>query len=395
MMETLLRVEGLGKKFSRDLKASMKAGAKSILNSYFGARQDVVTLKSKEFWALRDVSLELRRGEVLAVLGHNGAGKSTLLKCIAGKLQSDTGSIHINGSIGHMLEMSAGFEQALSGKENVRLRGRLLNLKGRAIEKYIQEVADFADIGEFFDAPVQFYSSGMRARLGFAASSVMNSDILILDEVLAVGDLSFRIKCYERINEISRKAGVLFVSHSLGQVARMCNRGIFLEKGRVLYDGSAQEAIRIYQDKLGQGNEKSNRYVLNPDLVSIELFASGNKVSAGQSINYGEPLALKGDISKVPREAQLRVLLRDAGSGLIMDWNSARNNIEWPRNPTCVCADLGPVELNPGAYSVSVQVMSPDGREHLCMSSAIPFRVTGELLYAIPVQKRANWSFTV
>ena len=395
MMEPLLRVAGLSKKFSRDLKASMKAGAKSILSSYFGACQDMSTLKSKEFWALRDVSCELRRGEVLAVLGHNGAGKSTLLKCIAGKLRSDVGSIHVKGSIGHMLEMSAGFEKALSGKENVRLRGRLLHLKGRAIEKYIQEVAEFADIGEFFDAPVQFYSSGMRARLGFAASSVMTPDILILDEVLAVGDLSFRVKCYERINEISRKAGVVFVSHSLGQVARMCNRGIFLEKGRVLFDGSAQEAIRIYQDKLGQGNEKSNRYVLNPDLISIELFASGGKVSAGQNINYGEPLALKGDISKVPREAQLRVLLRDAGSGLIMDWNSARNNIEWPRNPTRVCADLGPVELNPGAYSVSVQIMSPDGREHLCMSSAIPFRVTGELLYAIPVQKRAIWSFNV
>lgn len=392
-MEIVLKVKGVGKKFSRDLKASMKAGAKSVLRSYLGKGQGAVTLKEKEFWALQNVSCELQRGEVMAILGQNGAGKSTLLKCIAGKLRCDTGGIFKSGTIGHMLEMSAGFEKSLSGRENVKLRGRLLNFHGKELEKYVQEVAEFAEIGEFFDAPVKFYSSGMRARLGFAASSVMTPDILIIDEVLAVGDLGFRMKCYERINEISKNAGVLFVSHSLGQVARMCDRGLYLEKGQVIFDGNIQGAIRLYQEKLAQGNDKADRFVLNKELINLEFYVSGIKIDAGQTINYGDPILLKIDISRLPSGVQLRVLLRDAGSGLIMDWNSARSQLEWPTKANWVWAELGQVELNPGAYAISVQVMSPDGRDHLCLSSAIPFRVGGELFFANSVQKRAKWSF--
>lgn len=393
-MEPLLRVENLGKKFSRDLKASLKSGARSLIRTYLGDKQRAATLESKEFWAVRDVSFELRRGEVLAILGQNGAGKSTLLKCIAGKLRHDVGSVQMNGSIGHLLEMSAGFEPALSGRENARLRGRLMNLRGKALDKYVADVAEFADIGEFLDSPVQFYSSGMRARLGFAASSVMNPDILIIDEVLAVGDLSFRLKCYERINEMARNAAVLFVSHSLGQVARMCNRGLYLEKGRALYDGDVQRAITLYQDKLGHGNEKVKRHTLNPELIGLTLLASNARAGGpGHVMAYGTPLALDIDISRLPANAQIRVVLRDASQGVIMDWNSARAPLAWPDSPATLRADLGKVELSPGAYSLFVQAMSPDGVEHLCLSESIPFRVSGDYLYAVPVQRMADWKF--
>ena len=390
-MESLLKVEQVGKKYSRDFKTSLRSGAHTLIRSYLGERSAPTKLEAQEFWAVRDVSFELHRGEILAILGQNGAGKSTLLKCIAGKLRLDAGSVTLNGRIGHLLEMSAGFEPMLTGQENVRLRGRLMNLRGKELDAYIEGVAVFADLDEFFDSPVQFYSSGMRARLGFAASTVMTPDVLILDEVLAVGDLSFRLKCYERISEMARNAAVLFVSHSLGQVARMCNRGIYLEKGRVLYDGEVQQAIAIYQEKLGQGNEKTKRHVLNPDLVGITLLASGKPITAGQKISYGENLTLDIDVSRVPRHSQLRVLLQDAVNGLIADWNSARNPFGWPERSQRIRAEIGTAEFNPGSYSIALQVTSENGREPMCVSHSIPFRVSGELYYAVAIQRRANW----
>jgi lipopolysaccharide transport system ATP-binding protein len=392
-MEPLLRVEKGGKRFSRDLKASLRTGAQSLLRSYLADNESTqAPLGAEEFWALKDVSFEVHRGDVLAILGQNGAGKSTLLKCIAGKLQLDAGKIEFNGQIGHLLEMSAGFDPSLTGRENVQLRGRLMNLRGAKLADYVSQVADFAELDEFFDSPVQFYSSGMKARLGFSASSVMMPDLLIIDEVLAVGDLSFKLKCYERINELTKNAAVLFVSHSLGQVARMCTRGIYLEKGRVLLQGEAQEVIAMYQDKLGNGNEKVKRQTLNPELVSLTLMVGAQRYQAGVRISYGEELVLEMDVSRVPENAQLRVFLRDASSGIVMDWNSARSAFFRTKSMSKVRAGLGPAELNPGAYSLTLQVMSHDGREHHCVSEPVNFRVSGDLLYAIPVQRRAQWT---
>jgi lipopolysaccharide transport system ATP-binding protein len=392
-MDYLLTVDGVGKKYSRDLKASLRSGTRSLIRSYIGGEPASTRLDSQEFWAVRDVSFRLRRGEILGILGQNGAGKSTLLKCISGKLKLDAGSVVIGGQIGHLLEMSAGFEPTLTGRENVHLRGRLMNMTGKTLDTYVGDVAEFAELDEFFDSPVQFYSSGMRARLGFAASSVMRPDVLIIDEVLAVGDLSFRLKCYERINDMARNAAVLFVSHSLGQVARMCNRGLYMEKGRVLYDGEIQNAIALYQEKLGDNNDKARRHVLNPELVRMTLLVAGEKTEPGCRIAYGESIDLELDVSKIPRNAQLRIMLKDASSGLLMDWSSVRSELHWPASPAMLRAELGRAELNPGAYALSILVSSEDGREHLCISDALTFRVTGELYYASAVQKQANWIF--
>jgi lipopolysaccharide transport system ATP-binding protein len=220
----------------------------------------------------------------------------------------------------------------------------------------------------------------------------MAPDLLIIDEVLAVGDLSFKLKCYERINELAKNAAVLFVSHSLGQVARMCNRGIFLEKGRVILQGDAQEAIAMYQEHLGHGNEKANRQTLNPGLVSLQLLAGEQHCLTGGKVPYGTELALVMDVSMVHANTQLRIFLRDASSGIVMDWNSARSDFLRSDTMSKIRAELGPAELNPGAYSLTLQVMSHDGREHFCVSDPVNFRIVGELLYAVPIQRRAKWS---
>lgn len=392
-MSALLEIDGLWKKYSRELKSSVRYASKDLLRGAFSRSSGTQELRDTEFWALRDVNISLRRGEVLGVLGHNGAGKSTLLKCIAGKLVADRGTITRKGKIGFLLEMSAGFVPAMTGRDNVSVRGQLMGKSGKELKHYISAVQDFAGLNEFFDSPVQFYSSGMKSRLGFAASTVIEPDILIIDEVLAVGDLSFRLQCYERVNELARNSAVLFVSHSIGQVARMCDRGFFLEKGRVIFDGSIQQAIAIYQDKLGEQAEKKKGHVLNPDLVSFELLVDGTPVSPGQTIAYGVQMALDIDVSRLPVNARVCIFLRDSSQGVLMDWNSARSNLNWPRNATHLLACLGGAELAPGPYSLSIQVMSPDGVSHLSLSNSISFRVGGEYLNAVPIQKQADWKF--
>lgn len=390
-MSALLEVNNLWKKYSRDLKASVRYATRDMLLGRKNISQSD-ELRLAEFWALRDVSFSLRRGEVLGILGHNGAGKSTLLKCIAGKLATDRGTIKRNGEMGFLLEMSAGFAPAMTGRDNVSVRGRLMGKSGKDLIHYIDSVKDFAELGEFFDAPVQFYSSGMKSRLGFAASSSMQPDILIIDEVLAVGDLAFRLRCYERINEMARNAAVIFVSHSLGQIARLCNRGLYLEKGRALLEGDVQDAIALYQHKVGEGASRKRSQSYYPELISVSLVGD-YETSAEPLLPYGTPLHLALDLTRLPLDIQLRIMLRDASQTVIMDWNSARNVSHWPVDPKRVVAGLGPMELAPGAYSLCVQAMSGDGVDHLCISEAIEFRISGKFLNTLAVQKRATWDF--
>lgn len=393
-MTVLLEVNDLWKKYSRDLKSSVKYAARDILrNAVNVGKSDGKQLRDAEFWAIRNMNFSLRRGEVLGVLGHNGAGKSTLLKCIAGKLAADRGRVVRKGELGYLLEMSAGFSPTMTGRDNVAVRGRLMGLTGKALASYIAEVRDFSELNEFFDSPVQFYSSGMKSRLGFAASSVINPDILIIDEVLAVGDLSFRLRCYERVNELARNAAVIFVSHSIGQVARLCNRAIYLEKGEAMYEGGVQAAIALYQDKLGEQNEKRRGHVFHPERISFKLMVNGSEFVPGTSLPYGANLGLDVDISKLPRDAVIRPILRDGSGGVLLDWNSVRSNLVWPAELTRLSADLGKLELAPGAYSLSIEVMSPDGVEHISLSEATPFRVAGSYLNAIAIQKTAEWQF--
>jgi len=392
-MDSLIEVNDLWKKYSRNLKASLRYAARDLLASSVGAHSVEEKLRESEFWALRNINFSVQRGEVLGIMGHNGAGKSTLLKCIANKIKYDRGSVDIRGELAHLIEMSAGFSPTMSGRANVKVRGQLLGKRGKQLKQYIDEVAEFADIGEFFDSPVQFYSSGMKSRLGFAASSVINPDILILDEVLAVGDLPFRIKCYERINELAKKTAVLFVSHSPGQVARLCDRAIYIEKGRQVYEGDPQGAIALYQDKLEKAGQSKTKGVLNPEMVSLIFKANNQQCDPGKKISYGDELTLEIDISRIPPDSQLRVILRSTASGAIADWNSVRSQLQWPDSATKLVVELGYAELNPGSYSLSLQVMSPNGREHICLSEHLPFRVGGELMYGIAMQKRANWIF--
>ena len=208
-------------------------------------------LHYNEFWALTDISFEVEEGERLGVLGFNGAGKSTMLKVIAGVLKPTKGSVKVNGVIAPLLELGAGFDMNYTGAENIYLYGATMGYSRKYIQERYDEIVEFSELGEFIDVPVKNYSSGMRARLGFAIATAVEPEVLILDEVLSVGDAKFRIKSENKIKSMFDKGvTVLFVSHNTAQVRRLCTKAVLLEKGRVIASGTADEVCDIYDSKV-------------------------------------------------------------------------------------------------------------------------------------------------
>jgi lipopolysaccharide transport system ATP-binding protein len=214
----------------------------------------------EEFWALKDVNFEVRRGEVLGIIGRNGAGKSTLLKILSRITEPTTGRIQLRGRVGSLLEVGTGFHPELTGRENIFLNGAILGMTRREITKKFDEIVEFAGVEQFLETPVKHYSSGMYARLAFAVAAHLEPDILVVDEVLAVGDAQFQQKCLGKMDELSRREGrtVLFVSHNMGVIQKLCPTSIWLDHGSIRHYGSTDTAIRGY---LSQGTLNRDRIV--------------------------------------------------------------------------------------------------------------------------------------
>jgi ABC-type polysaccharide/polyol phosphate transport system ATPase subunit len=205
------------------------------------------TRSYRDFHALRDVSFEIRRGEATGIIGRNGSGKSTLLQLIAGTLTATSGSIQVNGRVSALLELGSGFNPEFTGRENVFLNGSIYGLSRAEMNARFDEIAAFADIGDFIEQPVKTYSSGMMMRLAFAVAVSVQPDILIVDEALSVGDVFFTQKCFQRIREIvHRGATLIFVSHDTGSVQNLCDRGILLSQGKLIHDGAPEECVSRY-----------------------------------------------------------------------------------------------------------------------------------------------------
>lgn len=207
-------------------------------------------MRYKEFWALRDVSFDIKPGERVAILGLNGAGKSTLLKVIAGVLKATEGTVKKSGILVPLLELGAGFDPQYTGAENIYLYGAMLGYSKAFLKEKFNEIVEFSELGDFINVPLKNYSSGMRARLGFSIATLVEPDILILDEVLSVGDVKFKKKSENRIKEMFGKGTtVLFVSHNLAQVKSLCTRAIWLEKGSLVEDGPVAEVAEHFEAK--------------------------------------------------------------------------------------------------------------------------------------------------
>lgn len=252
---SVLIVEKVSKKFCKNLKRSMYYGAIDVIKSMAGLKTRTDILRKDEFWAVDEVSFELKKGMSLGIIGENGSGKSTLLRLLSGIYQPDKGRIIIKGRVGTLLSLGAGFHPLMTGRENIYLNATILGMKSDEIKKKFKEIVEFAEIEDFIDAPVKTYSSGMYVRLGFSIAIHAEPDILLVDEVLAVGDVNFQKKCFEAILEKKKNGtSIIFVSHSISAIERLCTECMLLKQGKQIYLGNARDCIRRYFYEIGQEN---------------------------------------------------------------------------------------------------------------------------------------------
>jgi lipopolysaccharide transport system ATP-binding protein len=263
----------------------------------------------EEYWALKDVSFEVRRGEVLGIIGRNGAGKSTLLKLLSRITEPTRGRIEMAGRVASLLEVGTGFHPELTGRENIFLNGAILGMERSAIRRAFDDIVGFAEIERFLDTPVKRYSSGMYVRLAFAVAAHLDPDILIVDEVLAVGDAEFQRKCLVRMNDISGSAGrtVLFVSHNMTAVSSLCTRALVLDRGRVVVAGSVSEAIASY---LGAGGDCAAARWIGP------LGDGPVEVVSAQA----KPSECAGWVTHMALTVEVELIVKQPVFGLIVAW---------------------------------------------------------------------------
>lgn len=245
--ETIIKFEGVSKKFRKTLKQAMFYGFRDISRNILGLSANPALLRPGEFWALDNVFFEIKKGETLGIIGPNGAGKTTILKLISGIILPDKGRIEVNGKVGSLIEIGAGFHPMLTGRENIYVNASILGMRRKEIEEKMESIINFADIGEFIDSPVKYYSSGMYVRLGFSVAIHCEPDILLVDEVLTVGDEAFQRKSAGKIRELLEKGTtVILVSHNLGLVQTICRKVMWLYKGRIEGIGPSEEIISKY-----------------------------------------------------------------------------------------------------------------------------------------------------
>ncbi len=245
--EIMVRFDGVGKRYARGRRRGSLRDAIPALAARVARRSPATPEDARDFWALRDVSFEVRHGEALGIIGHNGAGKSTILKLLAGVTAPTRGHAGVNGRFAALIELGAGFHPDLTGRENVYLNGSILGLKRSELDRKMESIVDFANLEKFIDTPVKHYSSGMHARLGFAVAAHVEPDVLLIDEVLSTGDFTFQQKCMKRMDEF-RQAGVaiVFVTHNLNAMAALCSTAILMKAGEVAARGTPMDVIDAY-----------------------------------------------------------------------------------------------------------------------------------------------------
>lgn len=336
--DILIRCDEVSKKFCRDLKTSLWYGAQDIGADFLGRNRDRGEAKPKlrhgEFWANHDVSFELRRGECLGLIGRNGAGKTTLLKMLNGLIKPDHGRIELRGRVGALIALGAGFNPILSGRENVFVNASVLGMSRRETKRRFDEIVDFAELSDCIDSPIRTYSSGMQVRLGFAIASNLEPDILLVDEVLAVGDVTFRKKCYDRLAQLLEQGtSYVLVSHSTSAIANTTQRCLLLDHGRVLNAGSTTDILVQYETLCSRsgdstsGENSDETYRGDRGVLSfMGVFDENRKkvltVESGMNCSLRYSIVIDAPIEN----AYLFVLIRDVGKKIFVYLNSKHEN---------------------------------------------------------------------
>ena len=375
MSEVLVKVEGVSKKFCANLQRSLWYGVQDIfadLNPFARNGSSVPAtdasgktegLRTGEFWAVNNVSFELKRGECLGLIGRNGAGKTTLLKTLNGLIKPDEGRIEMRGRVGALIALGAGFNPILTGRENIYVNGAVLGLTKREIDAKIEGIIDFAEIREFIDSPVQSYSSGMHVRLGFAITTALNSDILLIDEALAVGDVLFRSKCYNRLESIRERTAIIFVSHHRAELTRICQRGLLLVHGRIRKHSQLHDVLREY-DTMTQ----TTRCVQNLDSHGIEV-QSIELENSNVLWKQSATVKVKLQLSRHIKRASYRVSIMDSSEQCVAEWKSSNHisNKDLLPGDCLLEIPLEDIKLSAGSYSLNFILGAETEAEYLVL----------------------------
>lgn len=360
--EVVVKAEGVSKKFCYSLQRGMRYGVSDIMRTFFLLPRHSDRLREEEFWAVDDVSLEIRKGESVGLLGMNGSGKTTLFRLLTGIFEPDRGQVMTRGRVGALISVGAGFHPHLTGRENIYLNGALLGMTRKDINLRLDDIVDFADIGKFLDSPVATYSSGMRVRLGFAIATAVDADVLLVDEILAVGDASFQRRCYERMEKILGEAAVILVSHNTLHIEELCGRAVFLHKGRVQMDGPTHDVLHRYIEFT---NRESAQYQLDhasERAGSGEIrFMPGVRVTGGRSgpgriTTDGEDVIIEAHFKchSPLKNVRFVVALQDVTFGAIL--TSAESSPVEIRDDGVIHCTFKDLKLTPNAYTVSVGI---------------------------------------
>ena len=390
--EILVEVQDVSKRFCKDFKRSIRYGFMDSLRALAGKDMDAAALRKDEFWAVKDISFQLRRGECLGLIGHNGAGKSTLLKMLNGLIRPDHGKIIMKGRIGALIELGAGFSPILTGRENIYNNAAVLGFSKKEIDDRFDDIIEFSEIGDFLDMPVQNYSSGMRVRLGFAIASFLNPDVLLVDEVLAVGDLGFILKCFKKIDEILPHTAVVFVSHSMPKVSRICNEIILLDHGRIEYQGkNVSKGIDLYYKKFS----KDSRSIIFDEgsvrLISAKVFSKNNSnVIDWNDTLFCELVIQNNNLNKMPF---IKLFISDNEERPVaLIENSEIFNKEEVAERINIILEIPGILLTKGAYSISVEVNRDENKNPVYRENNIcSFRIDAEKDYWPPFQLHGKW----
>lgn len=377
--ETILEVQQLSKLYARRDRALRRRLGEVAGRALWSRRPPKIdALVPHEFWALQDVSFELKRGQALGVIGLNGSGKTTLLRILAGQILPDQGEVRISGSSASMIDLTAGFQQGASGMRNIFLRAAALGFTRSETQAMLDEIVAFSELGDALEAPMSSYSSGMKMRLAFSVMAMVQPDILFIDEVLAVGDFRFRQKCLARVREMRARSAFVMVSHSMADVSRFCDRAIVLHKGQVAFAGEPDAAIAFYRT-LEPSAEPSTitaraplpGTVSRPDMVENVVFewtglSGPEHVEAMEDRPFG--MRVSFTLRYTPRNLIVGVPLYDADGAVITGFATDAHGVTLPGQAgqrITVEMNAPNIVLTPGRYLAAIGIT--DGAEFLYM----------------------------
>jgi lipopolysaccharide transport system ATP-binding protein len=393
MGEVLIKVEGVSKKFAKDLKKSLVYGLKDVFSGITGKQQDK-ELRKDEFWAVKDISFEVRRGECLGLIGHNGAGKSTLLKILNGLIAPDEGTVTMYGKVGALIELGAGFSGILTGRENIYNNAAVIGFSKQEVAAKFNDIVAFSELEEFIDMPVQNYSSGMKVRLGFAIAAQMQPDVLIIDEVLAVGDLGFILKCFKKIDSLLPNTAVIFVSHSMPMVARVSNQILLMEKGIAAFQGKeVSKGINAYY---GRFNSSEKNIMFDDGTVSL-INHSINKenntiLKRGADLNIELEIEFRTEL--IP-SARIYLEFRDKEQRPVAGVFNEGEIIQLTSKKQLVTIKIPNVLLAKGIYTYDLSISHFENKSPILrINNVESFQIESEAEMWVPFHLEAQWQIT-